>query len=89
MLIPRFKSRTAIKRRGSVPKPQGILNTLKEHIMLWKKIYIPIGLCVLLGLAIGYVSMHSDVPDEPSKFDKAVEPAATSTAEAPEGGDSH
>ncbi|MDE0397675.1 MAG: hypothetical protein OXL96_07735 [Candidatus Poribacteria bacterium] len=45
-------------------------------------------------LAIGFLSLRSDVPDEPIKVYKAVEPLAKSTAEAPigdtsQGGDFH
>ena len=51
--------------------------------MLSKKFYFPIGLCVLLVLAIGFLSLRSDVPDEPTKIYKAVEPQAKPKAETP------
>ena len=53
--------------------------------MLRKKIYIPIGLCLVLLVAIGFLSLRSDVPDEPIVIYKAVEPLAKSTAEVPVG----
>ena len=56
--------------------------------MLRKKIYIPIGLCLVLLLVIGFLSLCSDVPDEPVKIYKAVaveEPTQPTPAEAPVG----
>lgn len=53
--------------------------------MLPKKFYIPIGLCLVLLVAIGFLSLRSDVPDEPIKIYTAVEPLPKSTAEAPVG----
>lgn len=50
--------------------------------MLLKKFYLPIGLCVLFVLAIGFLSLRSDVPDEPIKIYKVTTPAkVTKTAE--------
>ena len=53
--------------------------------MLQKKFYIPIGLCLVLLLAIGFLSLRSNVPDEPIKTYKVVEPEARSTPEDPVG----
>ncbi|MXV73739.1 hypothetical protein F4Z99_05610 [Candidatus Poribacteria bacterium] len=53
--------------------------------MLRKKIYLPIGLCLVLLLAIGFLSLRSDVPDEPIKVYKSVEPLPKSTAQLPVG----
>ena len=54
--------------------------------MLLKKIYIPIGLCLVLLLAIGFLSLRSDVPTEPVKIYKVTTPdtptKVTETAEA-------
>lgn len=46
--------------------------------MLLKKLYIPIGLCLVLLLAIGFLALRSDVVDEPVKIYKVVEPAEQS-----------
>jgi len=56
--------------------------------MLTKKVYIPIGVCLVLLLALGFLSLRSDVPDEPVKIYKAVEvskPPAHPTAKVPVG----
>ena len=42
--------------------------------MLTKKFYIPIGVCVLLVLAIGFLSLRSDIPEEPIVVIKTVPP---------------
>jgi len=47
--------------------------------MLTKKFYIPIGVCVLLVLAIGFLSLRSDVPDDPIVIYKPT----TTEAETP------
>lgn len=46
--------------------------------MLTKKVYIPIGVCLFLLLAIGFLSLRSDVVDEPIIIYKATQPAETS-----------
>lgn len=54
--------------------------------MLLKKFYLPIGLCVLAVLAIGFLSLRSEVPDEPIVIYKPVTPIKQSvapTAEVP------
>ena len=64
--------------------------------MLTKKVYIPIGVCLLLLLAIGFLALRSDVPDGPVKIYKATQPAETSetqtetaTSDTAQGGHSH
>ena len=51
--------------------------------MLRKTFYLLIGLCVLFVLAIGFLSLRSDVPDAPIVIYKAVEPLAKSTPTTP------
>lgn len=42
--------------------------------MLRRKFYIPIGLCILAIVAIGFLSLRSDVPDEPIVIYKTTTP---------------
>ena len=42
--------------------------------MLRRKFYIPIGLCILAIVAIGFLSLRTDVPDEPIVIIKTVTP---------------
>ena len=53
--------------------------------MLTKKVYIPIGLCLLLILAIGFVSLRSNVPDEPVKIYKTATPVEAQVQSMPNG----
>ena len=50
-----------------------------------KKFYLPIGILILVICAVCLLSLRSDVPDEPVKVYKVVEPVPTSTAEVPAG----
>ena len=47
--------------------------------MVKKKVYIPIGLCLVL-LVIGFLALRSDVPDEPIVIYKATTPLPKQTA---------
>ena len=49
--------------------------------MLTKKVYIPIGVSLVLLLAIGFFALRSDVPDEPVKAYKATQ--STEKSETP------
>ena len=64
--------------------------------MLPKKFYIPIGILILVICAIGFLSLRSDVPDEPIKIYKVTQPAdqseiqtETAKSDTAEGGHSH
>lgn len=48
--------------------------------MLLKKICLPIGLCLVLLVAIGFLSLRSDVPTDPVKIYKVTKIAETETA---------
>ena len=44
-----------------------------------QKVYLPTGLCLVLLLAIGFLALRSDVPDEPIKIYKATTPLPKQT----------
>ena len=54
--------------------------------MLTRKVYIPIVLCLVL-LAIGFLTLRSDVPDELIKVYKTVEPLPKSEVKVSPVGD--
>ena len=53
--------------------------------MQTQKVYIPIGLCLVVLLAIGFLDLRTDPPDEPILIVKPVEPLPKSTSTAPVG----
>lgn len=53
--------------------------------MRMRKVYIPIGLCLLVILVIGLLSLRSDVPDEPVRIYKTSTPAEAQVQSTPNG----
>lgn len=55
--------------------------------MLRKRFYIPIGLCIIVIVAIGIFAMRSETPKEPIKVYKTVTPADTPAEVTSTGGE--
>ena len=53
----------------------------KEDILLVKKIYIPLFLCLFIIFAIGLLSLRSSIPETPVTVYKTVTPTKTSNAQ--------
>lgn len=51
--------------------------------MRTQKVYIPIRLCLVVLLAIRFLALRTDPPDEPILIVKPVEPLLKSTSTAP------